>query len=684
MLLFAEASIDQAFIIDTVLESYCQSSEARVNKSKTKVFFSKNVVARDAKNIGEALGFMTTKDLGNYLGMPLLHSRVTKATYQTILDKVDTRLTGWSAKHLSFAGRVTLTQSVLQALPVFAMQTTLLLSSVCNRIDQACRRFIWDGSSKTHRMHMVGWNIMCTDKKQGGLGFKNLDRMNYALLMKLSWGIISKSDKLWVRVLCSKYGVDSNNPPTSLPDKNGSRIWKAIRTVWDVTMQGTRWSVGNGDSVWFWLDCWVTHNDPLISFAFQQPSNESVNATVSDFVTENGDWRWMSFEHLLPGSILMKIASILPPASRLGPDRMYWGLNPKGIFTVRSAYDFLSHHTHACIDQVWQLPWAWKGPHSIRLFIWQLLHGKLKTNSELSRRHIPISDVCIRCGGSTEDILHAIRDCSFIKKIWVRLVPTCHNSRFFQSNLREWIFCNLQNKWSIDVDPPWECIFGVTIWRLWFWRNHFNANGQLVDSTTVCLDALARAKEIHRINNSPLSQQQKRMEIYIGWRPPPWPWCKLNTDGSCKSIGVAGAGGIIRGASGNWISGFCMKIGEASVIMAKLWGLHQGLILAWNTGIRRLLVEVDSLSVTQMVTKQVVVPNVFHALVVAIQELLHRSWQITITHIYREGNSTADFMANMAHSFSYGLHLFSYPPEGIRSILLHDMFGTFQPRLVPG
>ncbi|XP_024041891.1 uncharacterized protein LOC127901822 [Citrus sinensis] len=102
-----EASIDQAYIIDTVLENYCLKSEAKVNKSKTKVFFSKNVLARDAQLIGDALGFSATKDLGCYLGMPLIHSRVNKATYQSILDKVDMRLTGWNAAYLTFAGRVT-------------------------------------------------------------------------------------------------------------------------------------------------------------------------------------------------------------------------------------------------------------------------------------------------------------------------------------------------------------------------------------------------------------------------------------------------------------------------------------------------------------------------------------------------------------------------------------------------
>ena len=204
-----------------------------------------------------------------------------------------------------------------------------------------------------------------------------------------------------------------------------------------------------------------------------------------------------------------------------------------------------------------------------------------------------------------------------------------------------------------------------------------------MDSSTIYMDVMARASEIYKVNNSFISQQPQRKEIFIRWLPPPWPWCKLNTDGSCKNGWEAGAGGVLRDSVGHWISGFCMKIGESSVLMAELWGLFQGLTLAWDVGIKRLLVEVDSLGVTQMISKQVVVPNVFHALIIAIRDLLSRNWQISISHIYREANSAADFMANMAHSAPLGLHVYSNPPVGIYSIMSQDLFGVTQPRFVP-
>ena len=83
-----------------------------------------------------------------------------------------------------------------------------------------------------------------------------------------------------------------------------------------------------------------------------------------------------------------------------------------------------------------------------------------------------------------------------------------------------------------------------------------------------------------------------------------------------------------------------------------------------------------------MISKQVVVSNVFYALVVAVRDLLSRSWQVSLSHIFREANSAADFMASMAHSIPYGLQVFDSPPVGIYSIILQDIFGVAKPRMV--
>ncbi|KAL9459845.1 hypothetical protein AB3S75_003116 [Citrus x aurantiifolia] len=287
--------------------------------------------------------------------------------------------------------------------------------------------------------------------------------MNKALLMKLSWEVVSNSDKLWVKVFCSKYGLEPQILPRSLPNKRGSQIWLAIRSTWEATVHGVRWSIGDGARTRFWLDCWATKHNPLISLALQPIPQESINAFVSDFTNRNGGWNWSSFEHLLPHYTLMQIASILSLSPHLGADKIFWGFDSGGMFTVWSAYESLCYYHLDAHNSHWKLPWSWKGPQSIRLFLWQLMHGKLKTNDELARRQINVHVGCNRCGGAVEDILHALRDCSCIIQVWRKFVPMAAQNAFFNSNLREWIAGNLQNKWQMATSPPWDCIFGVAV-----------------------------------------------------------------------------------------------------------------------------------------------------------------------------------------------------------------------------
>ncbi|KAI5343373.1 hypothetical protein L3X38_011249 [Prunus dulcis] len=45
---------------------------------------------------------------GKYLEVPLIHSRITKATYRSVVDKVQQKLTAWKGKLLGLPGRATL------------------------------------------------------------------------------------------------------------------------------------------------------------------------------------------------------------------------------------------------------------------------------------------------------------------------------------------------------------------------------------------------------------------------------------------------------------------------------------------------------------------------------------------------------------------------------------------------
>lgn len=112
LLLFVEASIEQATIIQSTLLNLCATSGQRVSQDKTSVFLSKNVTSLLKKDICDILGFNSTDYLGKYLGVPIFHKRACLNTFNFVLDKVlKQRLCIWKSKTLSFPGRVTLAKS---------------------------------------------------------------------------------------------------------------------------------------------------------------------------------------------------------------------------------------------------------------------------------------------------------------------------------------------------------------------------------------------------------------------------------------------------------------------------------------------------------------------------------------------------------------------------------------------
>lgn len=97
LILFAEATMEQASLIKETLKLFCESSGQRVSQDKTRVFFSKNVHWDQRGDISNELGFQSTDDLGKYLGVPIFHKKVSRHTFNFVIDKVNQRLSTWKA-----------------------------------------------------------------------------------------------------------------------------------------------------------------------------------------------------------------------------------------------------------------------------------------------------------------------------------------------------------------------------------------------------------------------------------------------------------------------------------------------------------------------------------------------------------------------------------------------------------
>lgn len=53
--------------------------------------------------------------------------------------------------------------------------------------------------------------------------------------------------------------------------------------------------------------------------------------------------------------------------------------------------------------------------------------------------------------------------------------------------------------------------------------------------------------------------------------------------------GSASTGGVIRNSCGNWLLDLCTIADLCSITGAELWGVYQGLTLAWNEGFKKVI-----------------------------------------------------------------------------------------------
>lgn len=108
LVLFAEADLFQAQVISKIMETFCDHSGHKISYEKTQFYCSPNVPSDVVHSLSEFMEFRHTDDLGKYLGVPLIHGRVSKLTYQSIVDKTLGKTDAWNPHLFSLAGRLTL------------------------------------------------------------------------------------------------------------------------------------------------------------------------------------------------------------------------------------------------------------------------------------------------------------------------------------------------------------------------------------------------------------------------------------------------------------------------------------------------------------------------------------------------------------------------------------------------
>ncbi|CAK8530499.1 unnamed protein product [Lathyrus sativus] len=245
LLLFSRGDYVSVEILYLTLNKFLDSTGLKINPSKSRMYFG-NVSATVKCDILQLTSYNEGSFPFRYLGIQVTSKRLAVIHYMPLLDRLLSRITHWSSRLLSYAGRLQLIKSVLYTITTYWMQCIWFPKGVINKINAICRSFLWTGGNTSSRKSPVAWDNVCKPHVQSGLNVMNLEMWNSMFVIKLLWNIYAKSDDLWVRWLHAYY-LRHEDILTRMVKGSDSGIFKAIliqrdnlmtiQSTWDAMLQ---------------------------------------------------------------------------------------------------------------------------------------------------------------------------------------------------------------------------------------------------------------------------------------------------------------------------------------------------------------------------------------------------------------------------------------------------------------
>jgi ribonuclease HI len=672
-LLFCRATQAECGKIQEVLQVYERVSGQQLNKAKTTLFFSRNTPQATQDDIKDILGVPSIQQYEKYLGLPSLVGKEKISCFAQIKERVWSKVKGWKEKLLSQAGREILIKAVVQAIPSYTMNCFKLPVGLCKDIEAIIRRFWWGEKENNRKIHWIRWEKLCQPKGVGGLGFRELQNFNLALLAKQFWRLMHCKNSLLFKVFSAKF-FPSGNIMEASTNNRGSFAWRSILKAKDLIIAGSSWRVGDGKQIPIKDTNWLLEEghrrviSPL--------PNLHADAKVADLIQSSPPaWDEAKIRSLFLPYDSDAILQI-PLSDRCPSDKLYWHATTNGKYSVRSGYQLLlrervisnpNSSNQGEPNTLWKQIWSLRTPTKVKSFMWRACQEALPTKAGLFRRKVIPSPGCDNCGTGAEDCLHALWSCPVISQVW-SLVPAFREAQ--QKSYTS--FYDLVHHVALK---PTDLIlekFAVLSWFIWHKRNQAWLRLPSTDYNQLWTNAHAYLNEF--LEATQIDKTVKPAPPLVRWSPPVHNGFKVNFDGALfKDKNEGGIGVVIRDCSGLVIATLSQRVKTgASVDLIEALAAKRAITFAMEVGVTDVEFEGDSENVIQDLSRPEAPHNAYGLIIEDARLILPYFQRYRLSHIRHSGNAVAHALARRALDINNLVVWMEEVPPDIVHVLLKD------------
>ena len=321
-----------------------------------------------------------------------------------------------------------LIKAMAQSIPTYTMGVFQLLMKLCNELNMMCARFWWGQCGDDKKIHWKIRESLVHPKKDGSMGFRDIQNFNLAMLAKQAWRMLTDQESLFYQCFKAKYFPQCTFFE-AVDHPHSSYVWKSLLAAQPILRKGCCWHVGTGSSILVLSDKWLPFHP---TNKIRVPPNE----VKEDWhVLELIYWTTFQWNRDFIDMVFNKYDDEaiyrIPLSRRCVPNVMVWLHNKNGLYSVKSGYQIarilLKESSQKgegsnlrSSSKVWARIWKFHIPNKIKVFGWRACHNILPTYERLQQRRFIKNDMCPICKRFPETTIHALWECGAAQDMWAR------------------------------------------------------------------------------------------------------------------------------------------------------------------------------------------------------------------------------------------------------------------------